>query len=130
MSDSEATPAEVAAAAQPPDKPGPQTVDTSNEALRDGVNRCPKCGSTDIQLRVSAGMLVCLFCRYEWSEAMIEPKVSGEAPLQDLTDTVVASGATDISPEVSGVITLKCAGCGSEVVVNTAAAMSLSLIHI
>lgn len=125
MSDSEAIPAEVAAAAQPPaDAPGPQTVDTSNEALRDGVNRCPKCGSTDIQLRVSAGMLVCLFCRYEWSEAMIEPRVSGEAPLQDLTGTVVASGATDISPEVSGVITLKCAGCGSEVVVNTAAAMS------
>jgi len=99
-------------------------VDTANEALRDGVNRCPRCGSTEIQLRVSSGMLVCLFCRHEWSEARIDPVVSGEVPLHDLTGTTVASGATDISPEVSGVMTLKCGGCGSEVVVNTAEAMS------
>lgn len=102
----------------------PQQIDTANTALQDGVNRCPKCGSTDIQLRVSTGMLVCLFCRHEWSEAKIEPMVSGEVPLWDLTGTTVASGASDISPEVSGVMTLKCAGCGSEVVVNTAEAMS------
>lgn len=102
----------------------PQRLDTANTALQDGVNRCPKCGSTDIQLRVSTGMLVCLFCRHEWSEAKIDPVVSGEVALEDLTGTIIASGASDISPEVSGVITLKCAGCGSEVVVNTAEAMS------
>lgn len=69
-------------------------------------------------------MLICLFCRHEWSEAQVEPMVSGEVPLTDLTGTTIASGATDISPEVSGMMTLKCAGCGSEVVVNTAEAMS------
>lgn len=128
MTDSQATPEPVTGPGQPdpvpPGASGPQTVDTANQALHDGVNRCPKCGSTEIQLRVSAGKLVCLFCRYEWSEAKIEPVVAGESALQDLTGTVVASGATDISPEVSGVITLKCPGCGSEVVVNTAEAMS------
>lgn len=120
MTDSQATPEPVTGPGQPgpvpPGASGPRTVDTANQALHDGVNRCPKCGSTEIQLRVSAGKLVCLFCRYEWSEAKIEPVVAGESALQDLTGMVVASGATDISPEVSGVITLKCPGCGSEVV--------------
>lgn len=102
----------------------PQRVDTANTSLQDGVNRCPKCGSTEIQLRVSTAMLVCLFCRHEWSEARIEPMVSDGASLRDLTGTIIASGASDISPEASGVITLKCGGCGSEVVVNTAEAMS------
>lgn len=107
-----------------PASPGPQTVNTANQTLSDGVNRCPRCGSTEIQLRVSTGMLVCLFCRHEWSEAQIEPVVAGETSLQDLTGTTIASGAADRSPEASGVLTLKCAGCGSEVVVNTAEAMT------
>jgi DNA-directed RNA polymerase subunit RPC12/RpoP len=102
----------------------PERVDTANTRLKDGLNRCPKCGSTDIQLRVSTGMLVCLFCRHEWSEAHIEPTVAGEVPLTELTGITIASGASDISPEVSGMMTLKCSGCGSEVVVNTAEAMS------
>ena len=102
----------------------PATIDTANQRLRDGVNRCPKCGSTDIQLRVSTGKLICLFCRHEWSEEQIDPVVSAEVPLQDLRGTTIASGAADISPEASGVLTLKCAGCGSEVVVNTAEATS------
>ncbi|HAM44205.1 MAG TPA: hypothetical protein DCM67_04145 [Propionibacteriaceae bacterium] len=117
-------PQQVPQVQQEPEPAQPQQVNTANTALQDGVNRCPKCGSTDIQLRVSTGMLVCLFCRHEWSEAKIEPMVSGEVPLWDLTGTTVASGASDISPEVSGVMTLKCSGCGSEVVVNTAEAMS------
>lgn len=102
----------------------PPQVDTQNERLGDGVNRCPKCGSTEIQLRVGTGKLVCLFCRHEWSEARIEPQLAGETPLDQLTGTTVTTGAADLSPEVSGVVTLKCGGCGSEVVVNTAEAMS------
>ena len=102
----------------------PATIDTANQRLRDGVNRCPKCGSTDIQLRVSTGKLICLFCRHEWSEEQIDPVVSAEVPLQDLRGTTIASGAAGGGGEASGVLTLKCAGCGSEVVVNTAEATS------
>ncbi|MCB1273952.1 MAG: TFIIB-type zinc ribbon-containing protein [Leucobacter sp.] len=69
-------------------------------------------------------MLVCLFCRHEWSEAQIEPEIAGDEDLSELRGTTIASGAADIDPEVSGMLTLKCAGCGSEVVVNTAEAMS------
>ncbi|MFA5606570.1 MAG: TFIIB-type zinc ribbon-containing protein [Leucobacter sp.] len=103
---------------------GPETIATQNERLTDGVNRCPKCGSTDIRLRASTGMLVCEFCRYEWSEEQIDPLISGEGSLSDLTGTIIGSGAADIDPAVAGVLTMKCAGCGSEVVVNTAEAMS------
>ncbi|MEZ5294893.1 MAG: hypothetical protein R2697_01045 [Ilumatobacteraceae bacterium] len=30
---------------------GDPVIDTSNDGLDDGINRCPKCGSTDVQLR-------------------------------------------------------------------------------
>ena len=105
------------------DPPGEPVINTSNERLDDGVNRCPKCGSTEIQLRVSTGMLICLFCRHEWAEEQIEPLVSGEGSLRDLTGTTVASGAANIDAD-AGMLTMKCSGCGAEVVVNTAEATS------
>lgn len=106
--------------AQPPEDP---VINTANERLSDGVNRCPKCGSTEIQLRVSTGMLICLFCRHEWAEEAIEPLVSGEVALSDLQGTVVTSGASDITADAE-MLTMKCAGCGAEVVVNTSEATS------
>lgn len=98
-------------------------INTANERLNDGVNRCPKCGSTEIQLRVSTSMLICLFCRHEWAEAAIEPLVSGDGSLRDLTGITVASGASNIELDAS-MLTMKCAGCGADVVVNTSEAMS------
>jgi DNA-directed RNA polymerase subunit RPC12/RpoP len=98
-------------------------IDTANTALSDGVNRCPKCGSTEIQLRVSTGMLICLFCRHEWAEEQIEPSISGEGSLRDLRGTTIATGASDITDD-EGLMTLKCGGCGAEVVVNIAESMS------
>ena len=102
---------------------GPAVIDTENTQLNDGLNRCPKCGSSDIQLRVSTGMLICLFCRHSWAEETIEPLVSDTA-LTDLQGTIIGSGAADIDAAAAGVLTLKCPGCGSEVVVNTAEATS------
>lgn len=98
--------------------PANATIDTSNQRLDDGINRCPRCGATDIQLRPSAGMLVCLFCRHEWAEARLDTTVP-TSDLASLTGTVIGSGAADIVAGVDAVITLKCGGCGAEVVVNT-----------
>ncbi|WP_110240100.1 TFIIB-type zinc ribbon-containing protein [Nocardioides gilvus] len=98
-------------------------INTANERLEDGVNRCPKCGSTEIQLRVSTSKLICLFCRHEWAEAVIEPLVTGEGSIRDLTGTTVTSGASDIQADAE-MLTMKCSGCGAEVVVNTAEATS------
>ena len=111
----------------PPPSPVPPaqnaTVDTRNERLDDGINRCPRCGATDIQLRPSAGMLVCLFCRHEWAEARLDESVTTSGDLASLTGTIIGSGAADISADANAVITLKCGGCGAEVIVNTAEQM-------
>lgn len=97
-------------------------IDTANDKLKDGVNRCAKCGSTDIQLRVSTGMLICLFCRHEWAEEEIDPMVA-EVPIEELRGTTIASGASDITSDVL-TVTMKCSGCGAEVVVNTSESTS------
>ncbi|MAT06164.1 MAG: hypothetical protein CL424_14085 [Acidimicrobiaceae bacterium] len=98
-------------------------IDTTNDRLDDGINRCPKCGSTDIQLRASAGMLVCLFCRHQWAEARLDETIEN-GDLTTLTGTTIGSGAADIDASVDVLTTMKCAGCGAEVVVNTAENMS------
>ncbi|WP_300682539.1 TFIIB-type zinc ribbon-containing protein [Nocardioides sp.] len=103
--------------------PLPDPVIDTSTGTRDGVDRCPKCGSTEIQLRVSTGRLICLFCRHEWSEEQIEERVAGDVPLDQLTGTTVASGATDITDDAD-TVTLKCQGCGAEVVVALATATS------
>jgi DNA-directed RNA polymerase subunit RPC12/RpoP len=110
---------QVGSAAAPVTDP---TIDTQNERLDDGVNRCPKCGSTEIQLRPSAGMLICLFCRHEWSEARLDETIAN-GDLDELTGTTIGSGASDIDTDVDAVVTMKCAGCGADVVVNTAEQM-------
>ena len=108
----------------PPPSQGdqPPNIDTQNERLSDGVNRCPQCGATEIQLRPSVGMLVCLFCRHEWSEARIDETIAN-SDLAALRGTTVGSGASDIDTGADTLITMKCAGCGAEVVVNTAEQM-------
>jgi len=67
-------------------------------------------------------MLVCLFCRHEWAEARLdETIVNGD--LAALRGTTIGSGASDIDAGAGSLITMKCAGCGAEVVVNTAEQM-------
>ena len=104
-----------------PPAPDP-VIDTRNERLDDGVNRCPKCGATDIKLRPSVGMLVCLFCRHEWAEARLD-EVIAPGDLATLQGTTIGSGASDIAADTDVLITMKCDGCGAEVVVNTAEQM-------
>jgi ribosomal protein L37AE/L43A len=114
---------EELAAAKAEPEPGP-SIETVNESLKDGLNRCPKCGSTDVQLRGSTGMLVCLFCRNEWQEARVEEQFGLGEGIDDLQGTVIASGAGDIAADVADQLTFKCEACGAEVVVDTAHALN------
>ncbi|WP_101523829.1 hypothetical protein [Nocardioides houyundeii] len=117
------TEASVGADPEEPVVPADPVIETANEQLEDGVNRCPACGSTEIQLRVSTSMLICLFCRHEWAEEKVEPLVSADQALRDLTGTTVATGASDITADAD-MLTMKCSGCGAEVVVNTSESTS------
>ncbi|MEH3033242.1 MAG: hypothetical protein PGN07_04165 [Aeromicrobium erythreum] len=102
--------------------PGP-TVESINTSLKDGINRCERCGSTDVRLRGSTGMLVCLFCRHEWQEERVEEALGLGEGIDQLEGTVVLGGAADIADE-NDVLTFTCEACGAEVVVDTAHAMN------
>ena len=114
---------EELAAARAEPEPGP-SIETVNESLKDGLNRCPKCGSTDVRLRASTGMLVCLFCRNEWHEARVEEEFGLGEGIDELEGTVIASGAEDIQADAADQLTFKCEACGAEVVVDTAHALN------
>ncbi|MFT3852301.1 MAG: hypothetical protein QM733_06155 [Ilumatobacteraceae bacterium] len=107
---------------QPPGAGDDATINTQNARLDDGVNRCPQCGATEIQLRPSTGTLVCLFCRHEWSEARLDEQIPND-DIAQLHGTTIGSGAADIDTDSQSLITMKCEGCGAEVIVNTAEQM-------
>jgi DNA-directed RNA polymerase subunit RPC12/RpoP len=96
----------------------PKIVQTDAGA-KDGQNKCPKCGATEISLNVNTGLLRCHFCRHEF-----EPeKIAGlETDLSKLEGQIVGSGAKDIVADTNEVLTFKCSSCGAEVVIDTAAA--------
>ncbi|MGB3067764.1 MAG: TFIIB-type zinc ribbon-containing protein [Ottowia sp.] len=99
--------------------PDPAAIDTSATELHDGVNRCPKCGSTEIRQRAGSDQLICLYCRHEWSSARVEEEYGLGDGIDDLQGTVIASGAKDIQADAASLRTFKCTGCGAEVVINT-----------
>jgi hypothetical protein len=104
--------------------PDPVAIDTSAAELKDGQNHCPKCGATDIRHKHGTDLLVCLFCRNEWQGARVEEAFGFGEGHDQLEGTIVASGARDIAADAASVITFKCTGCGAEVAVNTANAMT------
>jgi DNA-directed RNA polymerase subunit RPC12/RpoP len=104
--------------------PDPVAIDTASEELKDGQNHCPKCGATDIRQRPGTDMLICLFCRHEWHGQGVEEAFGLGEGLDDLSGTIISSGAQNIAADVSHLMTFKCTGCGAEVTVNTENAMT------
>jgi DNA-directed RNA polymerase subunit RPC12/RpoP len=104
--------------------PDPVAIDTSSKELEDGVNRCPKCGSTEVRQKPGSDLLVCLYCRNEWHSARVEEEFGLGEGIDQLRGTVIASGARDIAADAAAMMTFKCSGCGAEVTVNTANAMT------
>ncbi|WDS34724.1 TFIIB-type zinc ribbon-containing protein [Pseudoxanthomonas sp.] len=104
--------------------PDPQAIDTASDELKDGLNRCPKCGSTDIRQRAGTDLLICLYCRHEWRGERVEEAFGFGEGIDQLSGTVIASGARDIAADAASLMTFKCTGCGAEVTVNTDHAMT------
>ena len=96
-----------------PNKPKVIQTDIGN---KDGQNKCPKCGATDVTLNTKSGKLRCNFCRFEFEPKKVEGL---EENLKDLKGQVFTSGTADINEDFDGMITLKCDSCGAEVVVDT-----------
>ena len=104
--------------------PDPDALDTSSAELRDGANRCPKCGATDVRHKIGSDLLVCLYCRNEWQAERVEEAFGLGEGIGELRGTVIASGARDIEADASALVSFKCSGCGAEVTVNTGTAMT------
>ncbi len=104
--------------------PDPAVIDTAAKELRDGVNPCPRCGSTEVRHRAGSDRLICLYCRHEWTAARVEEAFGLGEGIADLRGTQIASGARDIDSEAASLRSYKCGGCGAEVVINTENAMT------
>ncbi|WP_315386081.1 TFIIB-type zinc ribbon-containing protein [uncultured Stenotrophomonas sp.] len=104
--------------------PDPVALDTRAEELKDGLNRCPKCGSTDVRLKLGTDVLVCQFCRHEWHGASVEQEFGLGEGLDQLRGTIIASGARDIEAGTASLMSFKCTGCGAEVTINTETTMT------
>lgn len=96
----------------------PKVVQT-DLGSKDGQNKCPKCGATDISLNVNNGKLRCNFCRHEFEPQKVEGL---ETDISNLQGQVIASGASDIKEDAKDVVTFKCESCGAEVVIDTSEA--------
>ncbi len=88
----------------------------TDTGAKDGQNKCPKCGSTDISTSIKAGRLRCNFCRFEFEPEKVEGL---ETDISKLEGQVMASGASDIIADTKDVLTFKCSSCGAEVVIDT-----------
>ncbi|OHC62439.1 MAG: hypothetical protein A2040_00900 [Rhodocyclales bacterium GWA2_65_19] len=104
--------------------PDPVAIDTSAAELKDGLNRCPKCGATDIRHKHGTDLLVCQYCRHEWHGERVEEEFGFGEGHDSLEGTVIASGARDIAADAAHLMSFKCTGCGAEVTVNTENAMT------
>ena len=92
------------------------------EALKNGVHRCPHCGSSDVSLSAKDGELKCNFCRTVFKGKLANPP----GGVEDLKGEVRGDGAGDIVPGDDIVVTYKCPSCGAEVVVNTEESLDAS----
>ncbi|MDR2586747.1 MAG: TFIIB-type zinc ribbon-containing protein [Coriobacteriales bacterium] len=97
----------------------PTVVDTSS-GKADGLNKCPRCGSTDIATQPGTGKLRCNYCRF-----VFEPPKAADSPkAETLEGETVGSGAADITQPENTQVTIKCQGCGAEVVVDANESMT------
>jgi len=97
-----------------------QQIENTATGKKDGLNRCPFCGSTDVTLNSKTGKLHCNYCRAE-SEAAI---VNGADDISQLSGETIGSGATAIVPDVKVILTFQCSACGASIVVDTNEALA------
>lgn len=88
----------------------------TNTSKKDGQQVCPNCGASEITFDEKKGKLCCHYCFSEFDGKKLTGIVSD---LNNLKGTVIGSGAKNIKDDSKDIITLKCGGCGAEVVIDT-----------
>lgn len=100
------------------DGSGPRIIDTSS-GRQDGLTKCPACGSAEARYDIPARALVCDYCRHQWNEPNAERSFGLDSAIDQLQGSTYASATADIRDDVD-VMTLKCQGCGAEVMIPVA----------
>lgn len=95
---------------------GDRVIDTSS-GRDDGLDKCPRCGSTESAFSIAEVALVCQSCRFEWNEPLLEDRVDVR-DIKNLRGTVTGSAAGALR-DGHEMMTLECQGCGAEVVITT-----------
>ena len=88
-------------------------IDTDNKGEH-GTNRCPNCHSSDVTYNTKKKKLICNYCYTEFDDEKLDLNDA-----KDLSGVTRTTGVKDIKKDANDIITLKCSGCGAEVVINT-----------
>lgn len=88
----------------------------TGKGLKDGQQFCPNCGATNIRFNKKYGKLYCESCETIFEGKIIE---NLEKDLSNLDGTVIGSGSKKINKDFKDIITLKCNGCGAEIMIDT-----------
>ena len=92
-----------------------KVVDTGLKG-KDGTNRCPNCHASDVTYNLKKKKLICNYCYTEFEPEDLE---GIEKEAKNLKGETRTTGVKDINKNAEDIITLRCSGCGAEVVINT-----------
>lgn len=101
---------------------GDKVIDTSRGKAH-GLDKCQRCGATEIVYSVPQKALACSFCRYTWNEPNANETHGFDGDSAQLTGVTRGSGAHELDEAAANTTTIKCQGCGAEVVVETSHAV-------
>jgi len=96
---------------------GPKVIATPTGG-GDGVNRCGKCGASEVTYNAATSTFICGFCRHQWQAVAIDAAMGLSEGIDKLHGTVMSTAAVDIEDQ-GALVTLHCDGCGSDVVIDT-----------
>lgn len=95
-------------------------VDTST-GKENGTNRCPHCHASDITYDIKKRKLICNYCHTEFEGK----DVTGiEKNVQNLRGETRTTGTSTVKHD-NEIVTLKCSGCGAEIVVNASETLNV-----
>ena len=91
-----------------------ETVIETKGNLKNGQQFCPNCGANAIYFEPSIGKLFCPYC-----ESVFDGKRLEETPVNTLEGNVIGTGAQRIEEGFNNIVTVRCNGCGAEVIIDT-----------
>ena len=83
---------------------------------KNGQHKCASCGSSEILFNEVIGCLECKYCGCLFKEESEDGKE--ENKIKGLKGTSSGEASLDIDEEFNNIVTIKCGGCGAEVVVD------------